>query len=186
MLSLLYALQEQVAGGEGLMDKLPPPFQPSFGLAFWTLIVFGMLSIALAKFVYPWIVQTTVEREAAIAKQLAEAERLQGEASALVEEQRQLLAAARGESQAIVAEARQAADRERLLAVDKTRQEQDDLLARAKREIEAERERALLAIRREAVDLAIAAAGKVVGERLQASDDRKLIEEYLSQIGSNA
>jgi F-type H+-transporting ATPase subunit b len=184
--SVLMTLQEHAAGGEGLMQKLPPPFQPSWGLAFWTLIVFGLLTIALAKFAYPWIVETTVAREEKIRKQLAEAQQLHADAAAQLEEQRKLLAAARGEAQALVTEARQAAERERSLGIEKTRQEQDELLARARREIEAERERAVVEIRREAVDLAIAAAAKVVGERLQSAEDRKLIEEYLTQIGTGA
>ena len=41
-------------------------------------------------------------------------------------------------------------------------------------------------LRREAVDLAIAAAGKVVGQRLDTAADRKLVEDYLSQIGSKS
>ena len=48
----------------------------------------------------------------------------------------------------------------------------------------AERERAVADLRREAVDLAIAAAGKVVGQRLDSATDRKLVEDYLAQIGS--
>lgn len=184
--AMLLALQEHAAGGEGLIDKLPPPFQPSWGLAIWTLVVFGMLAVVLAKFAYPWIVETTVAREEQIKKQLAEAERMHTEAAANLEEQRKLLAASRGEAQAIIAEARQAAERERALGLEKTRQEQEELLARAKREIGAERERAVGEIRREAVDLAIAAAGKVVGTRLASADDRRLIEEYLTQIGASA
>jgi F0F1-type ATP synthase membrane subunit b/b' len=39
-------------------------------------------------------------------------------------------------------------------------------------------------IRREAVDLAISAAGKVVGQRLDAAADRKIVEEYIESIGS--
>ena len=85
-----------------------------------------------------------------------------------------------------MAEARQAADRERAAGVEKTRQEQEDLLHRARREIDAERERAVAEIRREAVDLAISAAGKVVGQRLDSAADRKIVEDYIESIGSGA
>ena len=83
-------------------------------------------------------------------------------------------------------EAREAAERERTAAVEKTRLEQDELLDRAKREIVAERERAVADIRREAVEIAISAAAKVVGTRLDSAADRKIVEDYIGSIGSGA
>lgn len=168
------------------MDSLPAPFRLNPGLMIWTLVVFGILAVVLWKSLYPTILKATIDREARIKKDLDDAERLRAESAAALEEQRQLLASARGEATAIIAEARQAAERERSAAVEKTRQEQEDLLHRARREIEAERERAVADIRREAVDIAIAAAGKVVGARLDAAADRKIVEEYIESIGTGA
>jgi F-type H+-transporting ATPase subunit b len=179
-LSLLLMLQE--GGG----DQLPAPFRPTPGLMIWTLVVFVILLFALWKTVFPAIVKATAEREARIKKDLEDAEKLRAETAALLEEQRQLLANARGEAVAIVNEARQAADRERGAAIEKTRAEQDEVLAHAKREIQVERERAIADIRREAVDLAIAAAGKVVGQRLDTAADRKLVEDYITTLGTGA
>ena len=165
---------------------LPSPFSPTFGLFVWTFVVFIPFLLLLAKFVFPVIVKATADREAAITKQLADAEKARADAAASLAEQRELLAGARGEAQDIIAEARQAGERERLVAIDKTRAEQDELLARAKREIQGERERAISEIRREAVDLAIAAAGKVVGQHLDGAADRKLVEEYITTLGKGA
>lgn len=165
---------------------LPSPFSPTFGLFFWTIIVFVPFLIILAWKILPMIVKATADREAAITQQLAEAERMHSEAKAALEEQRQLLAGARGEAQALMAEARGASERERASAVEKTKLEQAEMLDRARREIVAEKERAVADLRREAVDIAIAAAGKVVGQRLDAAADRKLVEDYLAQIGSKS
>jgi len=66
--------------------------------------------------------------------------------------------------------------------LEKTRQEQEELLERARREIASERERAVVELRREAVDLSLAAASKLIGERLTAESDRKLIESYLATL----
>jgi F0F1-type ATP synthase membrane subunit b/b' len=41
-------------------------------------------------------------------------------------------------------------------------------------------------LRREVADLAIAAAAKVIEKRLDAADDRRIVEEYLTRIGSRA
>ena len=183
MLPLLFLLQEAQHATEG---ALPAPFQPTWGLFFWTWVVFIPLLYLLSKLVLPVIVRMTAEREALITSQLAEAERLQAEAKTVLEEQRELLAGARGESQAILAEARQAAERERTTASEKIRQEQEEMLTRARAEIGAERDRARADVRREAVDLAIAAAGKVIERQLDATADRAMIEEYLTQIGTRA
>ena len=78
------------------------------------------------------IVKATADREAAITKQLADAEKARADAAGYLEEQRAMLAVARGEAQGIVAEARQAGERERMVAIERTRTEQDELLARAK------------------------------------------------------
>jgi F-type H+-transporting ATPase subunit b len=162
------------------------PFSPTLGVALWTFVVLIVLFILLWRYAFPTILAMTEEREARITKQLQDAERMQKDAAVLLEEQRQLLASARGEAKAIVGEARTAAERERAVAVEKTRQEQDELLERARREIAGERERAVADIRREAVDIAISAAGKVVGARLDAATDRKIVEDYIGSMASGA
>jgi F-type H+-transporting ATPase subunit b len=140
----------------------------------------------LAKTLFPTIVRATADREETIRLQLAEAKQMHAQAQVALEEQRQLLAGSRGEATAILAEARAAAERERSLAVEKTRAEQDEMLARARREIDAEKVRAVADLRREAVDLALAAAGKVVGQSFDAAADRKMVEDYLGSIGKSA
>jgi F-type H+-transporting ATPase subunit b len=168
------------------MGNLPAPFQPTLGVVIWSWVVFLMLLALLTKLVFPPIMQATNDREAKMNKDLDDAERLRAESQAVLEEQRELLASARGEAQAIIAEARQAAERERAAGIEKTRHEQEELLERARREIGAERDRATADIRREAVDLAISAAGKVVGSRLDGIADRRIVEDYIGSIGRGA
>lgn len=183
MLSMLLLTQDAAHGAEG---ALPAPFSPTWGLFIWTWVVFIPLLWVLSKKVFPLIVKATVEREQKITAQLAEAEKLRADAEQVLAEHRELLAGARGEAQAILAEARQAADRERTLAVERTKAEQGELLARAKTEIAAEGERARAELRREVADLAIAAAAKVIEKELDAAGDRRIVEEYLTQIGTKA
>jgi F-type H+-transporting ATPase subunit b len=184
MLPLLFLIQEADHAADA--GALPAPFTPTAGLFIWTFVVFVALLIMLSKFVYPALVKMTAEREAAINQQLADAKKAQEEANAVLEEQRGLLASARGDATAIVAEAREAADRERASAVERTRTEQDEVLARAKQEIGAERDRAKAELRHEAVDIAIAAASKVIAERLDSESDRKIVEDYIAGIGTKA
>jgi len=158
------------------------PFKVEGGLALWTWIVFIALFFLLKKYAWPAILKSAEEREQTIQRQLAEAERLNAEAKALLLQQEKALAEARSTAQSLLADVKSQAERERAAAVEKTKAEQEDMLARARREIGAERERAIADLRREAVDLSLAAASRLVGERLDSEADRKLVTGYLASL----
>jgi len=178
MTTMLLMLAAEAGEGGGA----PSPFAVNSGLFIWTWVVFGLLLFLLKKFAFPAILKATEERERTIAKQLDEAEKANHEARGLLEENRKLLASARTQAQAMMAEAKSAAEREHTVALEKTRQEQDDLLARARRDISAERDKALADLRREAVDLSLAAAAKLIGQRLDGGSDRALVEGYIASL----
>lgn len=176
LLTLALALSE---GGEGAGAS---PFAVNFGLFFWTWVVFITLMFLLKKFAFPAILKATEDRERAIARQLDEASKANTDAKAMLDENRRLLAEARSQSQAMMTDAKLASEKERTSAIEKTRHESEELLARARREIGAERDKAVADLRREAVDLSLAAAGKLIGQRLDASTDRALVEGYLASL----
>jgi F-type H+-transporting ATPase subunit b len=158
------------------------PLTVEFGLMFWTIIVFIALLLILRKFAWPALLGAVEARERALEEQLAEAERNRAEAAALLAEHQKLVAEGRASAHALLAEARSAAEKERALAMEKTRQEQEELLERARRDIAAERDRAVTELRREAVDLSLAAASKLIGERLDSDRDRKIVQDYLATV----
>ena len=45
-----------------------------------------------------------------------------------------------------------------------------------------ERDRAVAELRREAVDISLAAATKLLGERLNSENDRRIVQEYLGSL----
>ncbi len=173
---LLLALIQEAEAHEGPVS----PFEVNFGLFFWTWLVFFALLYVLKKFAWPPLLKATVEREKRIQDLLEEAERRNTEAQTLLDEHKRLLADSRGKAHAIIVDAKQAAEKERALAMEKTLQEQQQLLERARRDISGERDRAIAELRREAVDLSLAAASKLIGERLTSDTDRKLVQEYLA------
>jgi F-type H+-transporting ATPase subunit b len=158
------------------------PLTVEGGLMLWTVVVFLLLLLILKRFAWPAILGAVEAREAALERQLAEAEQSRAEAAALLEEHKRLVADAKGQAHGIVVEARQLAEKERAVAMEKTKQEQEEMLARARREITAERDRAVADLRREAVDLSLAAASKLIGERLGSDTDRKLVLDYLGTL----
>jgi F-type H+-transporting ATPase subunit b len=174
MLSLALAIQQDHAARG--------PLTVEFGLMFWTIIVFVALLLILRKFAWPALLGAVEARERALEEQLAEAERNRSEAAALLAQHQKLVADARSSAHALLGEAREAAEKERVLAMEKTRQEQEELLERARRDIAAERDRAVAELRREAVDLSLAAASKLLGERLNTDTDRRIVQEYLATV----
>ena len=175
------ALLTLLALSEGTGKDLGP-FKVEGGLTLWTWVVFITLLFLLRKYAWPAIVKGAEEREQTIQRQLEEAERLNAEARAFMVQQERTAAEARTQAQALLAEAKHQAERERAAAVEKTKAEQEEMLARARREIASERERAIADLRREAVDLSLAAASKLVGERLDTESDRQLVTRYLASL----
>ncbi|HEY3434576.1 MAG TPA: F0F1 ATP synthase subunit B [Solirubrobacterales bacterium] len=167
---------------EGAAGAPVSPFEVNFGLFFWTLATFGGLFLLLWKFVWPQLLAATEAREKKIQQQLEEAERLNTEAKASIAEQQKLLADARAQASSILADTKAASERERASATEKARAEAKELLARARREIGAEKDRASAELRREAVDLALAAAGKLIGQKLDAAADKKIVVDFLNSL----
>jgi F-type H+-transporting ATPase subunit b len=175
MLSLIVALAQQEPAARGPLSVEP-------GLMIWTVVVFVALLLILKKFAWPAVLGAVEARERALEEQLAEAERNRAEAARLLAEHQKLLAEGRTAAHALLTEARVVAEKERALAIEKTRQEQEELLERARRDIIGERERAVAELRREAVDLSLAAASKLIEKRLDSESDRQLVQEYLAGV----
>jgi F-type H+-transporting ATPase subunit b len=163
-------------------EPTPGPLTVDGGLMLWTIIIFLLLLAILKRFAWPAILGAVEARERALEQQLAEAERSRAEAAKLLEEHKRLLGESKAQAHAIVVEARQLAEKERAVAMEKTKQEQEELLQRARREIAGERDRAVADLRREAVDLSLAAASKLIGQRLDSDTDRKIVSQYLASL----
>ena len=161
------------------------PFEPRFGIFFWTILVFAALFLLLRKFAWPAILKLTEEREQHIKQQLADAERMNAEAKAALEEHKKLLAGSKADAMNILNEAKSIAQKEREVAMAKTRAEQEALLERAKRDIQAEKDKAAQDLRREAVDLSLAAASKLIEQKLDNDANRKIVTDYLGTLGKH-
>ena len=150
----------------------------------WTLIIFLILLFVLMKFAFPPILGYAEAREKRIQDALDESKRQREEAERLLETQRQELAKARGDAQLLIAEGRQGAEKIRQELLTRAKAEQEELITRAKSDIEAERLKAVESVRREAVDIALAAAAKLVGQRLDSDNDRRIVNDFLNRVGT--
>jgi F-type H+-transporting ATPase subunit b len=169
--------ESHAPSGGGLMSL-------QVNLMFWTLLIFGLLYFILSRYAFGPIMGEVEKREKALEDALESAKRDRDAAAKLLQEHQAAIDAARGESQKLIADARGVAEKVRTDLLEQTRREQQDMLERARREIDAEKSRAIAELRREAVDLALAGATKVIEQNLQSDNNRRLVESYLSQLGT--
>jgi len=66
-----------------------------------------------------------------------------------------------------------------------TRSQIDQMRERAAADIATEKERAIGEVRGQVAELALAAAARVVGETMTDARERRLVEEFLGQMGNN-
>jgi F-type H+-transporting ATPase subunit b len=155
---------------------------PSLGLMIWTLVAFGLTLWVLSKAALPRIGEALEKRANAIRDSIDAAEQRKRESDELLEEYRARLAEAREQADDIMARARKAAETAEAEATSAGKERREELVAAAKRDIEAETRRSLEQIRREVADLTVLATEKVTRKALSPDDQRRLVEEALSEV----
>lgn len=152
------------------------------GLIVWTIVTFLLLLGILWKFAWNPILGALEAREMAIQKTIDDAERLQAEAAAILEEHQKRLAEARAEGNRVLDEARQAGEHMKQDILEKARAEAEKVLERAHRQLELETEQAIQTIRAQAADLALKAAEKVIERSLTDADHRRFADEAIEEL----
>ena len=159
---------------------------PGLGLMIWTLVLFLITMWVLKKFAFPKIQEALDRRAKVIAESIDAAERQRRESDELLAEYRGRLAEAREQADDIMARARKAAETAEAEATAAGKEKREELVNAAKRDIEAETRRSLEQIRREVADLTVLATEKVTRKSLSGEDQKRLVEEALSEVDFSA
>jgi F-type H+-transporting ATPase subunit b len=125
------------------------------------------------------------ERRARIEQGLKDADAARQERERAAQERRQVLLEARQDATEIINRAQRAAEELREREAAATRAEMERLRRQAAEGIDVEKQRALAEIRGEVAELALRAAAKVVGETMNEPRERRLVAEFLAQVGAN-
>jgi F-type H+-transporting ATPase subunit b len=160
--------------------------KPGIGLMVWTLVAFGVLLWLLNRFAFPRIAENLDKRQKAIEDSIDTAERTKREAEELLAEYRQRLTEARQQAEDIVARARKAGEVHERESLEDAKKQREELMAQTRRDIESETRRAIQEIRSEVADLTVLATEKVTRKSLSESDQRRLVEEALSELDFDA
>jgi F-type H+-transporting ATPase subunit b len=148
------------------------------------LITFLVMLAILARYVYPEVVKLAEARQRAVAEQLAEAEKARTEAEARLKEAQAKLEDARKTAQGVIDAAAKSGEQLRAESKEKAEDEARRISESARKEIEAERDRALQSVRGEVAGLVVAATEKVIGETLDGTKHRQLIERAIEEVAS--
>lgn len=157
---------------------------PNPGLIFWTAVTFFLLLILLKKMAWGPILTALDERQKSIQASIDKAQKANADAETILAKNKAALAKAEAESERIIKEGREYAEKVRSEIVEKANTEARKLTEAAKAEIEMEKQRALTALREEVADLAVKGAEKIIRQNLDAQKQKAVVAAMLDDIKS--
>jgi F-type H+-transporting ATPase subunit b len=152
------------------------------------IINLAILFAALYFLLFKNFLKTMEERKQKIQQGVEEAERAQAQASRAEAVFQERMEQVERERQAIIAQAREEAEQLRAEAVanarEEAREEARRILAQEREAFEAQRQQAVADMRSQVIDLVLAATSKVVEESIDERMQRRLIDRFLSEVGT--
>jgi F-type H+-transporting ATPase subunit b len=159
---------------------------PNIGIMIWTLVVFAISLFILWKWVFPRIGAALDSRARTIEASIDQADQMRKESEEVLADYRKRLKEAREQAEEIITRARKAAEAHEKEAKETARAERERLLEQTRKDVEAETRRAIDQIRREVAELTVLATEKVTRKTLTEEDQRRLVQDALSELDFSA
>jgi F-type H+-transporting ATPase subunit b len=156
---------------------------------FWVIVAaanFAVFFMLAWKIVIEPLGVRLQERRERIEQGLKDADAARRDRESAADQRQGVLNEARREAGDIVQRAQKVAGEAREQGVVDTQAEIERLRERAVADIDAERKRALADVRCQVADLALMAAGKLVGETMSDEREKRLVDEFLTQVSVEA
>jgi len=148
------------------------------------LITFLVMTAILARYVYPEIVRLAEARQRQVVEQLKGAEKARAAAEATLKDAEAKLNDARRTAQTVIDAANKSAEQLRQDLKQKAEDEARRIRESSVKEIEAERLKAIQSVRGEVAGLVVAATEKVIGETLDLTKHKQLIDRAIQEVAS--
>ncbi|MEK6235701.1 MAG: F0F1 ATP synthase subunit B [Planctomycetales bacterium] len=169
------------ASHPGQAGMAPPNLiAPNQDVAIYTFVVFSLLLAILWKFAWRPIAEGLDAREQRVADHIAEAEKLNADAKATMEDYQKKLLASQDEVRAIIEEAKRDAEHTRQEIVAKAEEETKAITERGVREVETAKAQALRELAECSADVAVELAGKLIEKQLSKDDHAELIDRQVN------
>jgi F-type H+-transporting ATPase subunit b len=144
------------------------------------LVSFGIVFLILWRWALPAILKTMNQRQAVIQEGIENAERAKRELDEATARAEQVMLEARRHSQETIEQAAKAAEAEANRIREEAHAQADQISKQQIARIQQEAARARAELNRLVVNLSINAASKVVSKSVDSSDNRRLVEEFVS------
>jgi F-type H+-transporting ATPase subunit b len=149
------------------------------------ILNFIVLLWVLAKFAYKPLIKAMDDRRNRIINDLDSAEQTRLDAEALKARYVEQMANARQEATEIVDKANKVAQNLHDEFLEQARAEKDAMMATAKERIEQDKKQALVDIRTQVIALSTQIASKVANQKLNSTEDQKLVADATDQVLGN-
>jgi F-type H+-transporting ATPase subunit b len=157
--------------------------KPAIGLIFWMCVTFSILLFILTKFAWKPILAMIKEREQTIENSLNEANKARAEMSHLVAKNEELLNLAKEERNAILHEAKEAAEKVKTDIVARAQKEAEEKIQMAFREIEIQKKAAIAEVKNSVGLMALEIAEKVIRKELKGNKEQV---EYVNTLAKES
>lgn len=147
------------------------------------VINFFLVLFVLQRLAYKPVQEMLERRRREIESGLSAAETAQQQAAQQRAEFERELAKARETSQAEARKAAEATEKMRQEILTASQREAEEIKARAREEAEQERQQVSADLQKQAAELAVQIARKVIGEAIDETTQRKLVNKFLTDLG---
>ncbi len=147
------------------------------------IVNFVVLVVLLQMFLYKPVTQMLAQRQQRIADGLSAADRAAQEAALQRADFEKELAKAREASQVEARKAAEATEKMRQDIIVAAQKEAEEIKARARAEAEQEKQQVAADLQKEAASLAMQITRKVVGGAIDETAQRRLVDQFLSNLG---
>jgi F-type H+-transporting ATPase subunit b len=178
------ATTEPPAAGHGAEAAHASPnlFSVDPGLLIWTIVTFVAVLVVLRFTAWNPLVKSLADRQRSIEGAIEDARRIKTDAETLLAKYEATLKTAKDEARAIVEEARADGRRVQEEIRETAHREAAEFKERARREIELQKDAAIHEIWDLASNLSTDLAGRILGRRLEGSDQDRLVKELVDQM----
>ena len=146
------------------------------------LVNFLIVLVVLWKFAYKPIMRMLEEREAKIAKSVADADAIAVRVADLEREREAVITAARKEAQEVMMTAALQSEERKNEMVEAAKREVERVIQKSKEQMTVEREAMLRDVRKDIVDIAMKAAARIIHTDMDEKKSQSLAEEVVRKM----
>lgn len=162
------------------------PFQPTPGLAIWTVVIFLIFWFIVGKFAFKPIAEALSKREHDIQDAIDQSKKTREEMANLRADNEKLLAEAREERSKILQEAKEIKVQMIAEAKEKAKEEASKIVGNAMQDIENQKKAAIAEVKNELGKFALNIAEKVIRKELTGNaEQEKFVESLVREVNLN-